>query len=186
MAFPSHLGGAGQAHVEGEWLGRMFRAGRHAPGAPSLHHRNSARVSWMGLENGGAFNRESRGGGLNIKPNQTLGLVWVWLVINGMARTCCSRRTHYRLVSAVRAVASRFAAFFPNFRSLGLRQPLRACLGSSSWHLCSGHTTLVEEGPPRPVDCRGGSDLAVRRPGPRLVEAPLEYPHSATLLQGHH
>ncbi len=27
---PSHQGGAGRAHVEGEWLGRMFRAGRHA------------------------------------------------------------------------------------------------------------------------------------------------------------
>jgi hypothetical protein len=30
IAFPSHLVGAGRAHVEGEWLGRMFRAGRHA------------------------------------------------------------------------------------------------------------------------------------------------------------
>ena len=32
IASPSHLGGAGRAHVEGEWLGRMFRAGagRHA------------------------------------------------------------------------------------------------------------------------------------------------------------
>ena len=29
IAFPSHQGGAGRAHVEGEWLGRMFRAGRH-------------------------------------------------------------------------------------------------------------------------------------------------------------
>jgi hypothetical protein len=29
IAFPSHLGGGGRAHVEGEWLGRMFRAGRH-------------------------------------------------------------------------------------------------------------------------------------------------------------
>ena len=73
IAFPGHLGGAGRAHVEGEWLGRMFRAGRHAgymhwsplrgagrgpgrhtrPGAPSLHHRNSARISWMVLEKGG-------------------------------------------------------------------------------------------------------------------------------------
>ena len=30
IAFPSHQAGAGPAHVEGEWLGRMFRAGRHA------------------------------------------------------------------------------------------------------------------------------------------------------------
>ena len=30
IAFPSHQGGAGRAHDEGEWLGRMFRAGRHA------------------------------------------------------------------------------------------------------------------------------------------------------------
>ena len=30
IACPSHLGGAGRAHVEGESLGRMFRAGRHA------------------------------------------------------------------------------------------------------------------------------------------------------------
>ena len=30
IAFPSHQGGAGRAHVEGEWLGRMFRAERHA------------------------------------------------------------------------------------------------------------------------------------------------------------
>ena len=30
IAFPSHQGGAGRAHVEGERLGRMFRAGRHA------------------------------------------------------------------------------------------------------------------------------------------------------------
>ncbi len=29
IACPSHQGGAGPAHVEGEWLGRMFRAGRH-------------------------------------------------------------------------------------------------------------------------------------------------------------
>ena len=59
IACPSHLGGAGRAHVEGESLGRMFRAGRHAryvpwspeergPGSgaphlawgPSLRHRN--------------------------------------------------------------------------------------------------------------------------------------------------
>ena len=29
IAFPSYQGGAGRAHVEGERLGRMFRAGRH-------------------------------------------------------------------------------------------------------------------------------------------------------------
>ena len=59
IAFFSHQGGARRAHVEGEWLGRMFRAGRHAryvpwspevrgpgsgaphlAGAPSLRHRN--------------------------------------------------------------------------------------------------------------------------------------------------
>ncbi len=39
-------------------------------------------------------------------------------------------------------------------------------------------------GPPLLVDCRGGSDLAVRRPGLRLVQATLEHPHAATLLQG--
>jgi hypothetical protein len=30
IACPSYHGGAGRAHVEGEWLGRMLRAGRHA------------------------------------------------------------------------------------------------------------------------------------------------------------
>jgi hypothetical protein len=34
IACPSHLGGAGRAHVEGESLGRMFRAGRHARYVP--------------------------------------------------------------------------------------------------------------------------------------------------------
>ena len=34
IAFPSHQGGAGRAHVEGESLGWMFRAGRHARYVP--------------------------------------------------------------------------------------------------------------------------------------------------------
>ncbi len=29
IAFPSHLGGAGRAHVEGEWLNVAFQAGTH-------------------------------------------------------------------------------------------------------------------------------------------------------------
>ncbi len=69
-------GRVGRAHVEGEWLGRMFRAGRHArympwssegrgpgsgapprgrhtrPGGPTIR-RNSARISWMVLEKQG-------------------------------------------------------------------------------------------------------------------------------------
>jgi hypothetical protein len=66
IAFPSDQGGAGRAHVEGEWLGRMFRAGRHAiympwspegrgPGSGAPHEAgspvpapsNSARISWF-------------------------------------------------------------------------------------------------------------------------------------------
>jgi len=49
--------------------GRPRGAGR-GPGrrtrlaAPSLHHRNSARISWMVLENGGFLIRESPGGAL--------------------------------------------------------------------------------------------------------------------------
>jgi hypothetical protein len=85
IAFPGRLGGAGRAHVEGEWLGRMFRAGRHARyvpwspegrggagvrgatlsrlAAPSPHHLNSARISRTVLKSGGALTRESPGGG---------------------------------------------------------------------------------------------------------------------------
>jgi len=43
--------------------------GRHSsPGAPSLHHRNSARISWMVLENGGFLMRECPGGGTSHCP----------------------------------------------------------------------------------------------------------------------
>ncbi len=41
--------------------------GRHTrPAAPSPHHRNSARISWMVLENGGFLIRESPGGGSSL------------------------------------------------------------------------------------------------------------------------
>ena len=43
IASPGRLGGAGRAHVEGEWLGRMFRAGRHVPWSPEGRGPGSAR-----------------------------------------------------------------------------------------------------------------------------------------------
>ena len=51
IAFPSHLGGAGRAHVEGEWLGRMFRAGRRATYMPwSPEERGPVRGATLGRE----------------------------------------------------------------------------------------------------------------------------------------
>ena len=51
IAFPSHQGGAGRAHVEGEWLGRMFRAGRHAgymPWSSEERGPSPGRHTWPG------------------------------------------------------------------------------------------------------------------------------------------
>ncbi len=50
IAFSSHLGGAGRAHVEGEWLGLMFRAEGTPgirPGRPRSAGRGRGRRTWV-------------------------------------------------------------------------------------------------------------------------------------------